>query len=249
MEMAMRVTGFVVVAALAVGCEQSSPQPGGAGKEAASAPAGEGVRSGSAVAPANQPPTSGPSTIDKLVAAVTPKAQFKEVTIPSGTAVSLTLETAVASDRSSVEDTVRARVAKPIMVAGLTAVPAGAEAVGTVTGVDRAGKVKGLASLSVRFNRLTVWDESQDISTARISRQAAATKKKDATKIGIGAGAGAVIGAIAGGKKGAAIGTAVGAGAGTGVVLATSGEEVRLAAGTPLRTTFQEPLTVRVPVE
>lgn len=248
--MAMRVTWLVVVAALAVGCEQRSPQPGGAGQEGASAPAGEGARSGSAVAPAEPPrDTSAPSTLDKLVAAVTPKAQFKEVTIPSGTAVNLTLETAVGSDSSSVEDTVRARVAKPIMVAGLTAVPEGAEAVGTVTGVDRAGKVKGLASLSLRFNRLTVWDESQEISTARISRQAAATKKEDATKIGIGAGAGAVIGAIAGGKKGAAIGTAVGAGAGTGVVLATSGDEVRLAAGTSLRTTLQEPLTVRVPVE
>jgi hypothetical protein len=246
--MAMRVTWFVVVAALAVGCEQRSSQPGGTGQEA-SAPAGEGARLGSAAARAQQPGNSAPSTLDKLVAAVTPKAEFKEVTIPSGTAVNLTLETAVGSDSSSIEDTVRAKVSKPIMIAGLTAVPAGAEAVGTVTGAEHSGKVKGRASLSLRFNRLTVWDETQEISTARISRQAAATKREDATKIGIGAGAGAVIGAIAGGKKGAAIGTAVGAGGGTGVVLATSGEEVRLAAGTPLRTTLQEPLTVRVPVE
>ncbi len=246
--MAMRVAWFVVVAALAVGCEQRSSQPGGTGQEA-SAPAGEGAQPGSAAAPAQQPGTSAPSTLDKLVAAVTPKAEFKEVTIPSGTAVNLTLETPIGSDSSSIEDTVRATVSKPIMIAGLTAVPAGAEAVGTVTGAEQSGKVKGRASLSLRFNRLTVWDETQEISTARISRQAAATKREDATKIGIGAGAGAVIGAIAGGKKGAAIGTAVGAGGGTGVVLATSGEEVRLAAGTPLRTTLQEPLTVRVPVE
>jgi len=246
--MAMRVTWFVVVAALAVGCEQRSSQPGGTGQEA-SAPAGEGAQLGSAAARAQQPGNSAPSTLDKLVAAVTPKAEFKDVTIPSGTAVNLTLETAVGSDSSSIEDPVRAKVSKPIMIAGLTAVPAGAEAVGTVTGAEHSGKVKGRASLSLRFNRLTVWDETQEISTARISRQAAATKREDATKIGIGAGAGAVIGAIAGGKKGAAIGTAVGAGGGTGVVLATSGEEVRLAAGTPLRTTLQEPLTVRVPVE
>lgn len=246
--MAMRVTWFVVVAALAVGCEQRSSQPGGTGQEA-SAPAGKGAQPGSAAAPAQQPGTSAPSTLDKLVAAVTPKAEFKEVTIPSGTTVSLTLETAVGSDSSRIEDTVRAKVAKPIMIGGLTAVPAGSQAVGAVTGAEHSGKVKGRASLSLRFNRLTVWDETQEISTARISRQAAATKGKDATKIGIGAGAGALIGAIAGGKKGAAIGTAVGAGGGTGVVLATTGEEVRLAAGTPLRTTLQEPLTVRVPVE
>jgi hypothetical protein len=246
--MAMPVTWIVVVAFLVVGCEQPSPRPGGSGPEA-DAPAGESAQQGNAVAPGQPPETSAPSTLDKLVKAVTPKAQFKEVTIPRGTAVNLTLETAVGSDSSRVEDKVSAKVANPIMVAGLTAVPAGSEAVGTVTGAEHSGKVKGRASLSLRFNRLTVWDETQEISTARISRQAAATKRKDATKIGIGAGAGAVIGAIAGGKKGAAVGTAVGAGGGTGVVLATSGDEVRLAAGTPLRTTLQEPLTVRVPIE
>ena len=246
--MAMRVTGFVVVVAvLTVGCERPSPRPGEAG--GAGAPAGQSAQSGNAIAPGERPETSAPSTLDKLVKAVTPKAEFKEVTIPSGTAVNLTLETAVGSDSSRVEDKVRAKVTNPIMVAGLTAVPAGAEAVGNVTGAEHSGKVKGRASLSLRFNRLTVWDETQEISTARISRQAAATKKKDATKIGIGAGAGALIGAIAGGKKGAAIGTAVGAGGGTGVVLATSGDEVRLPVGTTLRTTLQEPLTVRVPIE
>ena len=246
--MAMRVTWLVVVAALAVGCERRSSQPGGAGPEA-SAPSDEGAQPDGAAALAQQPGTSAPSTPDKPVTAITPKAEFKEVTIPSGTAVNLTLETAIGSDSSRIEDTVRATVSKPIIIAGLTAVPAGTEAVGAVTGAERSGKVKGRAALSLRFNRLTVWDETREISTARISRQAAATKRKDATKIGIGAGAGALIGAIAGGKKGAAIGTAVGAGGGTGVVLATSGEEVRLGAGTPLRTTFQEPLTVRVPVE
>ena len=246
--MAMRVTWFVVVAALAVGCEQRSSQPAGAVPEER-ALAGESAQPRGTSAPPAQRDDAAPSTLDKLVAAVTPKAEFKEVTIPSGTTVNLTLETAVGSDSSRIEDTVRAKVSKPIMIGGLTAVPAGSEAVGSVTGAEQSGKVKGLASISMRFNRLTAWDETQDISTAGISRQAATTKKKDATKIGIGAGAGAVIGAIAGGKKGAAIGTAVGAGGGTGVVLATRGEEVRLGAGTPLRTTLREPLTVRVPVE
>ena len=246
--MAMRATWFVVVAVLAVGCEQRSSQPAEAGKEA-NALAGESAQPRGSSGPPPERDSSAPSTLDKLVAAVTPKAEFKEVTIPSGTAVNLTLETAVGSDTSRIEDTVRAKVSQPIRIAGLTAVPAGSQVVGAVTGAEQSGKVKGLASISLRFNRLTAWDETQEISTARISRQAAATKKKDATKIGIGAGAGAVIGAIAGGGKGAAIGTAVGAGGGTGVVLATRGEEVRLGAGTSLRTTLQQPLTVRVPVE
>ena len=86
------------------------------------------------------------------------------------------------------------------------------------------------------------------INTELFSRQASATKGEDATKIGIGAGAGAAIGAILGGKKGAAEGAAVGGGAGTGVVLATKGDEVRLASGADVTTRLTAPLTVRVRV-
>ena len=41
---------------------------------------------------------------------------------------------------------------------------------------------------------------------------------------------------------------AVGGGAGTGVVLATRGEEVRLAAGTPVTVKLTAPLSLRVPL-
>jgi hypothetical protein len=170
------------------------------------------------------------------------------VTIPAGTKLSLTLATTVASDTSKVEDTVRARLAKPVTVEGVEGLPKGAELVGSVLEAEQSGRVKGRATIAFRFQRLTAWDETHDIQTARIAREAASTKKEDATKVGIGAGAGALIGAIAGGGKGAAIGSAVGAGAGTGAVLATRGDEVSLPAGTAVTATLQEPLTVRVPL-
>ena len=74
------------------------------------------------------------------------------------------------------------------------------------------------------------------ISTARIAREAEATKGKDAKTIGITTGVGTAIGAIAGGEKGAAIGAGVGGGAGAGAVLATRGKEVTIPAGATLRT-------------
>jgi hypothetical protein len=84
-----------------------------------------------------------------------------------------------------------------------------------------------------------------DIDTKPLSWIAESTKKDDAVKIGAGAAAGAVIGAITGGGKGAAIGSAIGAGGGTAVVLATDGQEIRLAAGRKLSVSLTNPLTIR----
>ena len=160
--------------------------------------------------------------------------------------LSLHLDTAVASDTSKVEDPVHATLRKAIVSGHLTVIPAGTRIAGVITDVARSGKVKGLARLSMRFTSLTVDDERYEIRTHTVSREAKSTKKKDATKVGVGTGAGALIGAIAGGGKGAAIGAGVGAAAGTGVVVATRGEEVRLAEGTPLTAALASPLTVRV---
>jgi hypothetical protein len=168
--------------------------------------------------------------------------------VPSGTALALRLDSALASDQSAVEDPVRASLRRDVVIDERTVLPAGTGVRGVVTSVARSAKVKGRASLAFRFVSLSHDDETYDIRTSSVSRQAEGTKRKDATKIGIGAGAGAIIGGIVGGGKGAAVGTAVGAGTGTGVVLATRGEEVRLAAGTPVTVTLTEPLTVRVPV-
>ena len=117
---------------------------------------------------------------------------------------------------------------------------------GSVVRAKQSGRVKGRAAIGISFDGLRIGDQTHAIHTARIGREAPATKKKDAEKVGIGAGAGAVIGAIAGGKKGALVGGAIGAGAGGGVVAATRGQEVRLAPGSMVTTQLREPLTVRV---
>lgn len=168
--------------------------------------------------------------------------------VASGTELELILETAVSSETAKPEQVVRARVAKAVVVAGMTVIAEGAPVTGTVVAVERSGRVKGRASVALRFSQVVVANTPYDIRTARIVREAEATKAEDAKKIGIGAGAGALIGTIAGGKKGAAIGTAVGGGAGTGAVLATRGDEVTIPAGVTLRTTIQETVRINAPM-
>lgn len=169
----------------------------------------------------------------------------RTITVPDNTVLDVTLNTALASDASRVEERVRGTVASPVVIDGTTVIPAGAAITGYVTHVDDSDKVKGRAELGFRFTRLTAGSVTYDIDTKPLSYVAEGTKKDDAVKIGVGAAAGALIGAIAGGKKGAAIGTAVGAGAGTGVVLATDGKEIRLAEGRKLKVSLTNPLTIR----
>jgi hypothetical protein len=171
------------------------------------------------------------------------------VTIPEGTVLRVSLRTPVASDTSAIEDPVTADLRSAVVMDGRSVLPAGSDIHGNVTNVARAGKVKGRAQIGLRFTSLVVSGERIDIRTAAIAREAAATKKKDTAKIGIPAAGGALLGGIIGGKKGAAIGAGVGGGAGTAAVLTTRGEEVRLAAGTPLSVRLTEPLTVRVRVD
>jgi hypothetical protein len=205
-------------------------------------------------APADTTAAAGAVDVAASSAAATPAAVaasnvatvYREVTIPAGTTLRLRLQSAVGSDTSKVEDTVRAELRTPLAVNGQAVLPAGAEVVGNVIDVEESGRVKGRARVAYRFNSLRAEGDRYDIKTSSITHVAPATKGDDAKKIGIGAGAGAAVGALLGGGSGAAKGAAIGGGAGTGLVLATKGKEVHLGPGAAVTTRLTAPLTVRV---
>ena len=252
-------TSFLLVVTLVLGvsgCSKPAEPPSPASPPPATPSAAPPANPSSEPTPAPTTPAQAPASGQESGAAAPattapapappPKPTFKEVTLPAGTELGLTLHTAVASDTSKVEDPVRATLRRAIVRDGLTVLPAGTPLDGSVVAVERSGKVKGLASLSIRFKDVVVEDERYELRASTVSRQAHSTKKKDATKVGIGTGAGALVGALIGGGKGAAIGAGVGAAGGTGVVMSTRGEEVRLPSGTAVSITLSEPLTVRV---
>jgi hypothetical protein len=218
-----KLASVLAVAGLCVACGGSQPAADPEADAAGLAPASETARPAAPSAP-----------------------RFREVPLPAGTTLRLRLQSAVASDSSKVEDTVRAELSQAVTADGGTVLPAGTQVVGNVTDVERSGRVKGRARIAYRFNSLTHDSERYDITTAPLSHEAEATKGEDATKIAVGAGAGAAIGALLGGGDGAAKGAAIGGAGGTGVVLATRGEEVRLGSGATVTTRLTAPLTVRV---
>jgi hypothetical protein len=179
-----------------------------------------------------------------------PLPRYREVTIPAGTVLPLTLRTSVGSDTSNVEDAVRATLRRDVTIGGVQALPAGTAVIGHVTNAERSARVKGRATVAFRFTRVDVPGEgTASIRTGTVARTAPGTKKKDAATIGGGAVGGAIVGGILGGGDGAAKGAAIGGAAGTGAVLATRGKDVRLAAGTPISVKLTAPLTVRVAVK
>lgn len=242
-EMRLFVVAFALV--IAVGCgspDQSAPSSTG---PAADTPAAGAAGASGATSAAPGAETRGEAPAND---AKEPVITTMPMDVPSGTELVLTLETAVSSETAKVDQPVRATVARPVVVAGMEVIPKGSPVTGAVVAAERSGRVKGRASIALRFNEVTVMKTPYRITTARIAREAAATKGEDAKKIGIGAGVGTAIGAIAGGKKGAAIGAGIGGGAGTGAVLATRGTEVSIPAGATLRTEITETVRIIMPM-
>lgn len=137
-------------------------------------------------------------------------------------------------------------MAEPVTVDGVVVAESGARVDGRVTDVDRAGRVKGVARMTVALTSFTAADgRTVDIHSSPFTAVGKDETKKDAMKVGIASGVGAAIGAIAGKGKGAAIGAGAGAAAGTGVVLATRGGPARIGTEALIRFRTVEPVTVR----
>lgn len=230
------------------GGQTASANPAGSTAQPTMSAGAPTVAGGPALTPASSLPSAGAAAAAAAQGA--PAAPtFDEVTVPAGTELSLVLDTPVASDASRIEAPVRAHLAKTVSVNGIGAIPLGSVVAGSITDVERAGKVKGLAHIAFRFHELTRTDDGERyrIETSSVSRTARATKRTDAAKVGGGALGGAIVGGIVGGKKGAAIGTGVGAGAGGAVVMSTRGEEVRLGRGATVSVRLSQAITIRVP--
>ncbi len=243
------ITSIFVVALGVGGCDRQ-PAPAAGNPETATPAAAATARTGSGEglsAPAAAP-AAGLGSANAAATAPVPEITWREVTIPAGTSMPVILDTGVGSDTSSVEAPVAAHLARPIVIDGVTVVATGSQVSGVVTDATRAAKVKGRASIAMKFDTLIADEQSERyaIHTSPVSRLAPATKKDDTVKILAPAVGGAIIGRIVGGRKGAAIGAGTGAGAGTAVVMGTRGKEVRLGKGTALTLKLVEPLTVRI---
>lgn len=191
--------------------------------------------------------------------------------IPSGSHVLLRFQSTVSTRSAQAGDYVYLQTATPIAAEGRVIVPIGSYVQGVVTDVNRAGRVKGVADLSIRLDTITLADGRQykfsphasslenDPTGQRVvdkesnTVQQATSKEADVARVATFTGYGAVIGVFAGnyGRYGGVsrlesigIGAAAGAAVGVGTVLLTRGKDVELRQGANLDVVFDQPVTL-----
>lgn len=227
----------------------AAPAPAAASNTPAPAPAPVPVPAADAVparteaAPAPEPAPVEAPPFDPLP----PARELVELEVPSTSVIGLRIETPVSTETAHVEDRVEARVIRDLTVDGRTAIPAGTQALGSVTMVERGGKVKERARLGVRFHTLVLADGARlPIRTDTIIREGESPAGDSARKIGGAAVGGAILGALMGGKKGAIVGSTAGAAGGTAIVMAGDRNAATLPAGSVVTVRLSSPVSVEV---
>jgi hypothetical protein len=240
-----RSTGTPVVPQPAETTPAPSPRPDGSStatplpSQAPSVPLPQ-----AATAAPSPEPIEPPATVPDPPARRTAR---EELIVPQGKVIGIRLETPVSSETAKIEDRVTARIIRDVVVDGVTVVPTGARLEGTVTLVERGGKVQGQSRIGIRFTSLVLSsDVKLPIQTEVILRSGEGPGNEAAAKIGGAAVAGTILGSIFGGGKGAAIGGAIGAAGGTATVMAGNRNAAIIAAGTELTARLAAPLTVTV---
>jgi hypothetical protein len=151
----------------------------------------------------------------------------------------------LSTERNKDGDAFVATLDQPLVIDGFVIAERGARVRGRVAQAVRSGRVEGLAKLAVQITEINTSDGQRlKVDTSPYERQAQATHKADAAKIGGGAALGAIIGAIAGGGKGAAIGAGVGGAAGTGTVMMTRGKPAEIPVETRVAFQLKNPVTL-----
>ncbi len=182
--------------------------------------------------------------------AAPPAPEYVDLQVPADAVLGLQVERTVTSETARVEDKVTARVTRDVRVGTRIAIPAGSIVNGSVTEVERGGKMKGKARLAVRFHTVTLADGTQlAIRTDAVVREGESPSRETAAKVGGAAIGGAILGAILGGGRGAAIGAGVGAAGGTAAAMTNDRNAATLPGGTSVTVRVQQPVTVTVAKE
>lgn len=178
------------------------------------------------------------------------------ISLPTGTSLTVKLENNIATHSSKTGDAFSARVTEAVQLDGKTVIPIGATVQGRVAQVSEPRRISGRPTIGILPDTLVMPDGQKFVLSASLVEtnlhngtevndegqfKGRGHDGQDLTEIGMATGGGAVIGGLAGGAKGAAIGGAIGA---TATVVHWLGKKksATLLAGTELVMELNRPL-------
>jgi hypothetical protein len=153
-------------------------------------------------------------------------AASQPLEIPSGTRLTVRLQTSISSANAQPGDRFQAVLDSPLRVDGQTVAPGGAQVTGKVVAAEHSGRLEHPGMVQLALSSIQVGGRDVAISTSSVTARGASHKTRNLAWIGGGAGGGALLGGLIGGGKGALIGSAAGAGAGTATAAATGKHDV-----------------------
>lgn len=179
------------------------------------------------------------------------------LSLPSGTGIKMKLETPLSTQTSKAGDTFAGRVTEAVMLNGKAVIPVGAALKGRVVKVSEPRRIKGMPTLDLMPDEITMPDGSRYAITAVVVDTSAehtsvndegqikgpGHDKRDLLEMGVGTGAGVGVGAAAGGGKGALIGGVIGGGA-TVIHWLTRRHSANLPAGTEIVMELNRPMAL-----
>jgi len=182
-----------------------------------------------------------------------------DMTLPEGTRVYLQLNTPLSTRTSSEGDTFTAVVTEPVSIGEKIVIPKGSDVTGSVSRIQRPGRFKGKAVMTLQFQSISIPGRGQlpiVASLIGVDREGNRGVNDEGTIVGEGsegrdAGrvivpglAGAGIGTLAGGGKGAGIGAGVGVSIGLASVFTSRGKDIEIRRGATLDISLDKPLVI-----
>ncbi len=195
------------------------------------------------------PPAAPPKPVETAAAsppAPPPPPPPVQITVPSGTVVTVRMIDSVDSARNRPGEEFAASLNSPVVAGERVVFPQGADARVRLVQAKESGHFKGSSELQLELVSLSANGTTYNVQSGYYDVHGTSRGKRTAETVGGGAGLGAIIGAIAGGRKGAAIGAGAGAAAGGGIQAATRGPQVKVPSETKIDFTLKSPVTVTI---
>jgi uncharacterized membrane protein len=180
-----------------------------------------------------------------------------ETIVPEGTRISLQLKDGISTKTNDEGDPFKAIITEPVYVGERIVIPKGSYVTGSISRIQRPGRFKGKALMTLLFQSISITGRAQDLaivaSLAAVEKmgintegtiEGESSEGRDAARVLTPALIGAGIGGLTGGRRSAGIGAGVGAVVGLATVFTSRGKDIEIPRGSAMDIVLDRALSI-----